>query len=75
MFGILGQTAAQGAWPILFAATSPQAKGGSYYGPSGFMEARGYPAAAKIAPHALDREAAARLWSVSEALTGAPYQL
>ena len=50
ILGILGQSPAQGALPLLFAATSPDAKGGIYYGPGGFWEARGYPAAAKIAP-------------------------
>lgn len=75
IFGLLGQSPAQGALPLLFAATSPEAKGGTYYGPDGFGEARGYPAAARIAPQALDREAAARLWSASEELTGVSFQL
>jgi NAD(P)-dependent dehydrogenase (short-subunit alcohol dehydrogenase family) len=73
VFRMVGQSAAQGALPILFAATSPQAEGGAYYGPDGFREIRGYPTAAKIEPHALDREAARRLWSISEDLTGAAY--
>jgi NAD(P)-dependent dehydrogenase (short-subunit alcohol dehydrogenase family) len=73
VFRIAGQSAAQGALPILFAATSPDAEGGAYYGPDGFREIRGYPAVAKIEPHALDREAAKRLWSVSEGLTGVTY--
>ena len=74
-FGVVGQTAANGALPLLFAATSPEANGGTYYGPSGFRETRGYPSTAKIAPHALDRRAAVRLWSMSEALTGVAYRL
>jgi NAD(P)-dependent dehydrogenase (short-subunit alcohol dehydrogenase family) len=73
VFRIAGQSAAQGALPILFAATSPNAEGGAYYGPDGFREIRGYPAVAKIEPHALDREAAKRLWSISEGLTGVTY--
>jgi NAD(P)-dependent dehydrogenase (short-subunit alcohol dehydrogenase family) len=73
VFRIAGQSATQGALPILFAATSPDAEGGAYYGPDGFREIRGYPAVAKIEPHALDREAAKRLWSVSEGLTGVRY--
>jgi NAD(P)-dependent dehydrogenase (short-subunit alcohol dehydrogenase family) len=68
-FRVVGQSAAQGALPILFAATSPDAAGGAYYGPGGFREIRGYPAPAKIEPHALDRDSAKRLWSVSEELT------
>ena len=63
------QPVAQGALPTLFAATSPEAKPGAYYGPDGLSEARGYPAASKIPPQALDKVAAARLWQVSEDLT------
>ena len=70
---LLGQPAAQGALPLLFAATAPQAKGGIYYGPDGFWEARGYPAPADVAPHAPDQVAAQRLWSVSQDLTGVTY--
>ena len=66
----LFQPASQGALPTLFAATSPQAKGGAYYGPDRLSEARGFPAPAKIPPQALDAPAAARLWDISEALTG-----
>jgi hypothetical protein len=75
IFGIFGQSAAQGALPLLFAATSPDAKGGVYYGPDGIQEIRGYPAEARIAAHALDRQAAERLWAASEELTGVKYPL
>jgi NAD(P)-dependent dehydrogenase (short-subunit alcohol dehydrogenase family) len=70
-----GQSSAKGALPLLFGAVSPDAKGGVYYGPDGVGEIRGYPAVAKIAPHALDREAAERLWSLSEELTGVSFRL
>lgn len=66
----LFQPAAQGALPSLFAATSPEAKGGGYYGPAGFMETRGTPAEATLPRAALDRSAASRLWDVSRTLTG-----
>lgn len=69
----LFQPAAQGALPTLFAATSPQARGGAYYGPDRLSEVRGYPAAAAIPPQALDAAVAARLWSTSEALTGTTF--
>lgn len=65
----LFQPAAQGALPTLFAATSPQAQGGVYYGPDKLGETRGYPAVAKIPPQALDTSVAARLWIESEGLT------
>ncbi|MCH7639515.1 MAG: SDR family NAD(P)-dependent oxidoreductase [Bacteroidetes bacterium] len=60
----------QGALPTLYAATSPDAKPGGYYGPDGFYEARGYPASSKVMPHARDRQVAGRLWSYAEEATG-----
>ncbi|MFB5676908.1 SDR family oxidoreductase [Paenibacillus terreus] len=66
---ILFQPAAQGALPTLYAATSPNAKGGTYYGPGGFSELRGLPQPGKIAPQALDTSVASRLWEVSKQLT------
>ena len=66
----LFQPAAQGALPTLYAATSPQATPGAYYGPDGFSETRGYPTLAKVPLQARDTAVAARLWNVSEQLTG-----
>jgi NAD(P)-dependent dehydrogenase (short-subunit alcohol dehydrogenase family) len=68
-----GQSAADGARPILFAATSPKAKPGAYYGPGGLGELRGAPAPALIMPQARDAATAARLWDVSEKLTGTSF--
>ncbi|MCY0987937.1 oxidoreductase [Nannocystis sp. ILAH1] len=64
------QPASQGALPTLFAATSPEARAGAYYGPDKMNEMRGSPAPAKVPPQAEDRAAAERLWRVSEQLTG-----
>jgi NAD(P)-dependent dehydrogenase (short-subunit alcohol dehydrogenase family) len=69
----VSQSAAEGALPTLFAATSPQAKPAGYYGPNGFYELKGPPAPAKIMPQAKDAAAAARLWDVSAALTGVSF--
>lgn len=69
MLWFLFQPAAQGALPTLFAATSPQAEPGAYYGPANLGETRGRPGLARTPPQALDRAAAARLWRYSEALT------
>ena len=63
------QSAADGALPTLLAATSPDAKGGEYYGPNGFYELKGPPAPAKMSARALDATTGARLWTVSETLT------
>ena len=67
---LIGQSAAQGALPLLYAATAPGVQPGGYYGPDGFMEVRGYPVPAKVARQGRDDAAAARLWTVSEQLTG-----
>jgi len=64
------QPASQGALPSLFAATSPEAIGGGYYGPGKFLETRGAPTEAMIPKQALDQQAASRLWDVSCQLTG-----
>jgi NAD(P)-dependent dehydrogenase (short-subunit alcohol dehydrogenase family) len=66
---LFGHSAAEGARPILFAATSDRAKPGGYYGPGGIGELRGAPAPALIMPQARNAAAGARLWQVSEKLT------
>lgn len=65
----LFQPAHQGALPTLFAATSPDAQRGAYYGPDRLGETRGFPTLAVVPPQALDEAVAARLWRVSEVLT------
>lgn len=67
------QTAAQGAIPTLYAATAPEARGGAYYGPTGEQEISGPLGLATIPAAASDAESAARLWTVSEELTGASF--
>jgi NAD(P)-dependent dehydrogenase (short-subunit alcohol dehydrogenase family) len=66
-------SAAAGALPTLFAATSPAAKAAGYYGPNGFYEMKGPPSPAKIMPRAKDATVNARLWDVSAALTGVTF--
>lgn len=61
----LFQPSAQGALPTLYAATSPEAKGGVYYGPNKMGETRGFPAIAKIPAQAEDVNAALKLWEIS----------
>ncbi len=74
LFGhILFQPAERGALPTLFAATSPDAQGGQYYGPNRLMETRGNVAPARVPDAATDREVAARLWSTAERLTGVTF--
>jgi NAD(P)-dependent dehydrogenase (short-subunit alcohol dehydrogenase family) len=71
---LFGHSAADGARPILFAATSPDAKPGGYSGPGGFGELRGAPARALIMPQARDAAAAARLWDVSGKLVSTSFE-
>ena len=68
--GKVAQSAAMGALPTLRAATDPTARGGQYYGPSGFYEARGYPVVVTSNPISYDEEVARRAWEASEDLTG-----
>lgn len=70
----LFQPQSQGALPTLFAATSPEARGGSYYGPSRLIETRGFPSIAKIPEQAKDLAAAKRLWEVSQKLAKVAFQ-
>ncbi|MCJ0974628.1 SDR family oxidoreductase [Pseudomonas sp. PS1] len=64
------QTAAQGAVPTLYAATAPEAQGGAYYGPTGPNEMAGPLGLATVPPLASDAAAAARLWTITEEITG-----
>jgi protochlorophyllide reductase len=64
----LFQSAAQGALPQLFAATAVEAEPAGHYGPSRFGGMRGWPAAVRPAPAALDPAQGERLWQVSEEL-------
>lgn len=68
-----GQSAGDGALPILYAATMPDVKGGEFFGPDGFMEFSGYPKRVRPSRLALDTVVRTRLWEVSERLTGARY--
>jgi NAD(P)-dependent dehydrogenase (short-subunit alcohol dehydrogenase family) len=67
---LIAQSAEQGALPSLYAATYPDLPGGSFVGPDGFMEGRGYPHLVTAARKAYDEQAWQRLWEVSEELTG-----
>lgn len=67
------QSPAQGAYPTLFAATSPGAKPGGYYGPDRWSEIRGNPAPARIPERAQNRGDAAQLWDLSQVLAGVSF--
>jgi NAD(P)-dependent dehydrogenase (short-subunit alcohol dehydrogenase family) len=64
----------EGILPALYAATSPDAKNGGFYGPRGFMElAGGGVAEANTPAHAENEADGRRLWEISEQLTTVTY--
>jgi len=67
------QDADHGALPTLYAATSPDAAPGQYYGPDGPLEMTGQPTVARKSKRARDAAVAAELWEASERLTGVRY--
>jgi NAD(P)-dependent dehydrogenase (short-subunit alcohol dehydrogenase family) len=73
LFPLVAQSDDRGSWPTLYAATSPDAQAGHYYGPDGWMEIKGTPVEVKPMPHARDEAVAQRLWQLSEDLTGIRY--
>jgi NAD(P)-dependent dehydrogenase (short-subunit alcohol dehydrogenase family) len=70
---LISQKAARGALPTLRAATDPGVLGGQYYGPGGFLGARGYPKLAESSGQSHDTAIQRRLWTVSEELTGVTF--
>jgi len=70
---LFAQSAAMGALPELYAATSPAVVGGDYIGPDGFLGQGGFPVKARSNGRSHDRGVAARLWGVSEQLTSVTY--
>jgi NAD(P)-dependent dehydrogenase (short-subunit alcohol dehydrogenase family) len=72
--GLPSQGVEQGAEPMLFAATSPDAVSGGYYGPSGRFGLVGPTALARPPRRARDLALAARLWTEAERLTDVTLQ-
>ncbi|MEN8153548.1 MAG: oxidoreductase [Acidobacteriota bacterium] len=64
------QNAVMGALPTLIAAVGPSVKTGDFYGPSGFMQRKGYPKKVKSSQLSLNRKIAEKLWQVSVERTG-----
>lgn len=68
--GILFGTVESATLPALFAATSPEAEPGCFYGPRGLGHLGGPPARQPLYSRLRNPEAAERIWRVSEELTG-----
>jgi NAD(P)-dependent dehydrogenase (short-subunit alcohol dehydrogenase family) len=72
-FPLLGQSAADGALPTLYAALGDDVNGGDYCGPRSMRQMRGAPVKVSSNRVSKDQAAAARLWRVSEELTGVSF--
>lgn len=71
---LIAQSQAMGSLPTVYAATQ-DFPGGSYAGPGGRSEARGFPTLVGRTPEASDPELAGKLWRASEELTGVSFPL
>ena len=69
---VVAQSAEMGALPALYAGVA-DLPGATFVGPDGFQESRGHPRVVSAAGRAYDEGDAARLWAVSEELTGVSY--
>lgn len=67
--GLWAQGKDRGAWPVVRAATDPQAQGGFYYGPRWLTQ--GAPVRRQPIAASTDPAIGARLWSQSEAILAA----
>jgi NAD(P)-dependent dehydrogenase (short-subunit alcohol dehydrogenase family) len=70
----LGQSPEEGALPVLYAAVA-DLPGNSFTGPSRFVHMRGAPELINRSATARDAQLAARLWTLSEQLTGTRFPL
>jgi len=71
---VVAQSAEMGALPTLYAATVPDLPGGTFIGPDSRGEMRGHPHVVTASGRAYDGASAARLWGISEELTGVHYE-
>jgi len=65
----------EAAKPTLMAALDENVKGGDYYGPQGFNEMKGDPGKARSTGYSKKRDEAAKLWELSEKLTGQEFNV
>jgi NAD(P)-dependent dehydrogenase (short-subunit alcohol dehydrogenase family) len=63
----------RGAWPVVRAATDPDATGGEFYGPKRLV--RGIPTVQKPVAQSANPEFGRRLWTLSEELTGVRFDV
>jgi NAD(P)-dependent dehydrogenase (short-subunit alcohol dehydrogenase family) len=70
----IAHSAEMGALPTLLAAVGDE-PAGSYIGPDGFRQMRGHPKVVSSTQESHDAAVAARLWELSEELTGVTFPL
>ncbi|MGB8357750.1 MAG: oxidoreductase [Bacteroidales bacterium] len=70
---IVAQPAAKGALPSLYAATFTDLRGGEYIGPDGPGNRKGNPVQTSEGEKLFNKDLSAKLWDVSENLTGVKY--
>jgi NAD(P)-dependent dehydrogenase (short-subunit alcohol dehydrogenase family) len=70
---LLGQSADMGALPSLYAATAPDVRGGAFIGPDGRFGLHGHPTTSGSSTASKDELVAAKLWTLSEKLTGVAF--
>lgn len=70
IFWLISQDQEKGALPQVRASVDPNVKGGEYYGPDGRNETKGYPVKVESNEASHNKEDAAKLWKISEELTG-----
>ena len=71
--GILVGTPESAALPAVYAATSPDARGGHLYGPRGLGHLRGAPAEQAMYSRLQSEKDGSRIWELSEQLVGASF--
>jgi NAD(P)-dependent dehydrogenase (short-subunit alcohol dehydrogenase family) len=72
---VFAQSAGAGALPTLYAATSPDVRGGDFIGPGGPFKMMGAPVKQPSNRASRDFDAARKLWDTSVKLTGVDYAL
>ncbi|UFS59977.1 oxidoreductase [Subtercola endophyticus] len=70
--GAFAQGKDAGALPTVRAAADPVARGGEYWGPSGWRQLKGSPTIVRARNRARDIHTATELWNMAETMTGVP---
>ncbi|MBD3345458.1 MAG: SDR family NAD(P)-dependent oxidoreductase [Chitinivibrionales bacterium] len=72
---LFAQKPEKGAWPMLYAATADNVRGGEYYGPDGLFQLHGHPQKVQSSKESYNQDRAGKLWDISEKLTGISFNI